>query len=332
MGGVEHAPQEQGNDTDSGFHKGDPVESEHMFGLEKRRSRQDDDALIEMHFYGDAVDDNAMDVRVLAPALLGLSNALNRYANFIDPTLDLDIKISDVQKGSFGAFLQILGSTANIFQAFNVPDLAKVSTGLLDVIKILAARFRESGNVKPMPREIVKQNSRHVKLKIGSLDLTVDNKTYSASCDGALIHSLGEASHPSTLSGYDDVRFIQPNTGRSEVIGKKESKACSDLVMDDEMLPLRVERTRLQIDTIQMNSRKWKFYDGSDRFWCEIEDESFLRRWDQGLITFSRGDTMDVMLNTEQYLRDGQLCVGRHIITEVFEDTDTFEQPTLDIG
>ncbi|WP_129966958.1 hypothetical protein [Bifidobacterium pseudolongum] len=302
-----------------------------MFDIVRHGNGKTPGASLEVHFQGSAVEDHSMDVRVLAPALLALSDALDRYRDFVDPMMELDVKICDVKEGSFAVFLQLLGSAVSLMQAFGADDLTKLASGLLDVLKIIGARFRESGDVKPLHHEVVKQTRTKVELKIGPTSLKVSRQTYQASCDGHLINSLGAASQPSTLAGYDDVRFIQPRSGRVEVMGKRESQACTDLVMDDERLPDRVEHTRLQIDTIQMNSRKWKFYDGKDHFWCEITDEGFLTRWDRGEIPFTRGDTLDVTLHTELYMRDGRLCIGKRRIVEIFNDEAEFEQPTLGI-
>ena len=50
---------------------------------------------MEVYFSGPSVDEHSMSVRDLAPALIGLADAIDRYKELSCPFADLDVRIID---------------------------------------------------------------------------------------------------------------------------------------------------------------------------------------------------------------------------------------------
>lgn len=292
--------------------------------------KNSDSTSMEVYFSGPAVEAHSMSVRDLAPALLGFSDAIDRYKELNYPFLDLDVKITATRAGSFDVVLQLLGTMVSLGQGMNPSDVVQLASGLMEVIKILLARFQQTGDIKPGPHEVIEQTSTRVKLSLGPLNLDVGRDAYKAPRDGKIINSLGAASQPATLEGYDPIRFIHHDSNSREIIDAQASTAMIEARVSEQPIDPSIETTTLQIDTIQSRSVKWKFRKGDETFWCEILDKAFLNRWRNHQEPFYNDDLLRVDLQTEQYVQDGQLKTGDRRILKVYDHIPVQPQPTLE--
>lgn len=292
--------------------------------------KNSDSTSMEVYFSGPAVEAHSMSVRDLAPALLGFSDAIDRYKELNYPFLNLDVKITATRAGSFDVVLQLLGTMVSLGQGMNPSDVVQLASGLMEVIKILLARFQQTGDIKPGPHEVIEQTSTRVKLSLGPLNLDVGRDAYKASRDGKIINSLGAASQPATLEGYDPIRFIHHDSNSREIIDAQASTAMIEARVSEQPIDPSIETTTLQIDTIQSRSVKWKFRKGDETFWCEILDKAFLNRWRNHQEPFYNDDLLRVDLQTEQYVQDGQLKTGDRRILKVYDHIPVQPQPTLE--
>lgn len=292
--------------------------------------KNSDSTSMEVYFSGPAVEAHSMSVRDLAPALLGFSDAIDRYKELNYPFLDLDVKITATRAGSFDVVLQLLGTMVSLGQGMNPSDVVQLASGLMEVIKILLARFQQTGDIKPGPHEVIEQTSTRVKLSLGPLNLDVGRDAYKASRDGKIINSLGAASQPATLEGYDPIRFIHHDSNSREIIDAQASTAMIEARVSEQPIDPSIETTTLQIDTIQSRSVKWKFRKGDETFWCEILDKAFLNRWRNHQEPFYNDDLLRVDLQTEQYVQDGQLKTGDRRILKVYDHIPVQPQPMLE--
>ncbi|WP_239519278.1 hypothetical protein [Bifidobacterium ramosum] len=290
-----------------------------------------DSTSMEVYFSGPAVEAHTMRVRDLAPALLGFSDAIDRYKELNYPFLDLDVSITATRAGSFDVVLQLLGTMANLGQSMTPSDVAQLASGVMEVLKILLTRFQQTGDLRPGPNETVEQTGTRVKVNWGTLGIDVSHDAYKASRDGRIINSLGAASQPATLEGYDPVRFIHRDSNSQEIVDGQTSTAMSDLKLSDQPIDPAHETVTLQIDTIQSRSAKWKFRKGDETFWCEILDKQFLNRWRNHQEPFYNDDLLHVDLETDQYIQNGQLKNGDRRILKVHKHIPVDPQPTLDL-
>ena len=290
-----------------------------------------DSTLIEVYFSGPSVEEHSMSVRDLAPALIGLADAIDQYKELTAPFLDLDVKITATKAGSFDVFLQLLGMGVSLMQGAEPTNVIQLASGLMDVIKILVARFQATGDPTPKDGEMVRHTDTSVDVNIGGLSITVDRKAYIASRNGAIINSLGAAAKPATSDGYNPVRFIHDDSGKRETIDGATAEALGKANLSDQPIDTSTETTVLQIDTIQFNSDKWKFSRGDEKIWCEIKDQAFLARCLRREIAFHGGELLKVRLQTEQYVRGGKLKTGRRTILDVIDIIPIEQQPQLDI-
>lgn len=296
-----------------------------------RESSETQSTTMEVYFSGPSVDEHSMSVRDLAPALIGLADAIDRYKELSCPFADLDVRITATKAGSFDVILQILGTAVSIMQGGETVDVVNLASGIIDVLKILLTRYEQTGTVKPGEHEVVEQHETQIDLQIGKAKLSTSRRSYRVACDGKTINDLGAATKPASEDGYNPVRFIHEDSGNNATVPGDVSESMADLTLSDQPIEPSAETTTLQIDTIQFQSRKWKFSKGDEKFWCEIADDGFLTRLNRHEVSFCSGDLLKVNLETEQYVRDGRLETGRRKITKVIEHIPIEQQPTLDI-
>ena len=302
--------------------------------LLKRKTRESSETqstTMEVYFSGPSVDEHSMSVRDLAPALIGLADAIDRYKELSCPFADLDVRITATKAGSFDVILQILGTAISLGQGGETIDVVNLASGIIDVLKILLTRHEQTGTVKPGEHEVVEQHETQIDLQIGKAKLSASRRSYRAACDGKIINDLGAATKPASEDGYDPVRFIHKDSGNNATVPGDVSESMTDLTLSDQPIEPSAETTTLQIDTIQFQSRKWKFSKGDEKFWCEIADDGFLARLNRHEESFCSGDLLKVNLETEQYVRDGRLETGHRKITKVIEHIPIEQQPTLGI-
>ncbi|WP_241736858.1 hypothetical protein [Bifidobacterium dentium] len=302
-----------------------------LLGKKTRVSTEPESTTMEVYFSGPSVDEHSMSVRDLAPALVGLADAIDRYKELSCPFLNLDVRITATEAGSFDVFLQILGTVVSLGQGTEPADVVHLASGVMDVLRILIARFEQTGTVKPGENEVVEQNETTVGLRIGKLSFDVNRKSYRASRDGKMINDLGAATKPASEDGYNPVRFIHKDSGNEETVSGDISESMSDLTLSDQPMEPAIETVALQIDTIQFQSRKWKFTRGDEKFWCEIDDDEFLAKLNRHDVSFCSGDLLKVELESEQYIQDGRLRMGKRRITKVIELVPIESQPSLGI-
>ena len=138
---------------------------------------------MEVYFSGPAVEAHSMSVRDLAPALLGFSDAIDRYKELNYPFLNLDVKITATRAGSFDVVLQLLGTMVSLGQGMNPSDVVQLASALWK-----SSRFCSHASSRPATshrtHEVVEQTATRVKLNIGPLNLDVARDAYKASKDG----------------------------------------------------------------------------------------------------------------------------------------------------
>ena len=240
--------------------------------LLKRKTRESSETqstTMEVYFSGPSVDEHSMSVRDLAPALIGLADAIDRYKELSCPFADLDVRITATKAGSFDVILQILGTVVSLGQGAEAADVVNLASGIMDVLKILLTRYEQTGTVKPGEHEVVERHETRVALRIGkTAKLNVSRKSYRASCDGKIINDLGTATKPASEDGYNPVRFIHKDSGSDAAIPGDVSESMSVLTLSDQPIEPSVETTTLQIDTIQFGSARKVAHFGS---WPSME-------------------------------------------------------------
>ncbi|MCI2186215.1 MULTISPECIES: hypothetical protein [Bifidobacterium] len=297
-------------------------------------SKQAESTTFEVYFDGPAVESHTIKVRDLSRSLLGFADAIDEYKNINDPMMDLDVNIKAQKEGSFDVILQLVGIAPALVDSFSgglsIGNVCAIAKGVLETAKIFKERIATTGHALPSANEKVKQSDTHVDVDFGNgRTFHYGRQAYQASQSKTMSESLGAAARPSALEGFDPVRFSIPEIGEHVELGGQETEALIEAKVPDQIVEPDVSVHTLQIEVIQRNSNKWQFQYGSDKFYAEILDEDFLRKFANREVAYYDGDMLRVELKTEQKVVQGILTPVKRSILKVIEYIRLEQQPTF---
>jgi hypothetical protein len=272
-------------------------------------------------FDGPALENNEMDVRDLAPALLAVSDIFDEINTI---ALGNRFKVSVNVRGSFktGSFLTDLavhtstvlsmfnGETAtaalNMLQIIGIPGILPTGWGLITFIgwvrRRKITRVVELGKGKV--RVEVTGDSTEVEEAI--LELYKSYKLRKA-FEKLITNSLQK-------DGIDTVGFGNKEAKDFIYVTKEEKDSFIADEPEDEVLGASTRRTSLQIiSPCFQEGNKWRFSDGSMTYHAQIADQRFIEQVMSGELVFGRGDILDVDLSEEQRLTAEGLKTERTI-------------------
>lgn len=282
-------------------------------------------ARFSVRYDGPALVDHTMDVRDLAPALLAIGEmfdaanlALNGDATSIrvnvrahEPgcfSIDLDVVQSILRQGI--ALLKGDEVTA----ALNLKELlfgaAFAGVGLVNLLKWL--RGRQPDRIERLPNDMVR-------LTIGSDTIDVPVKLLRLYQDIAVRTALEKVvEHPLQKDGVDTVAFLD-QTVETAVVSDSDAASFKAPTFEERIVVEDVRKAAFSIVSLAFKEdNKWRLYDGQNQISATIADDDFLRRVDQNLVSFAKGDVLVCEVRfTQRQTAKG--LITEHIVERVLE-------------
>jgi hypothetical protein len=275
---------------------------------------------------GPALASHQMDVRELAPALIALSDLLERAnkAAFADAAeVRVNVK-GNFKGGSFGVDLIAVQDIARqIIDLFSGKEASAAANllallgaigltgggGLIGVIKWL--RGRKPSAIRMDGDKTVFELVEGETVETFEVDL-VTGKLYQSR---VVRQSLAHVIKPLEREGVD--LFATAMDGKTQTVITKDDVPAflmaaseADVVSDT-----TTEGVLLQIESaVFKDGNKWRFNDGSTAFFAEIADPDFLARIDAGEERFGKGDVLVVGLRRIQTISDNCLKTEYQIV------------------
>ncbi len=259
---------------------------------------------------GEALKSNEMNVKDLAPALLGLSDLLeetNQVINGSEAQIQLNVK-GTFKTGSFhidfNVVQNIFGQITNLFNDPHIAGSAillgllginakEVSMGLIHFIKWLRGR---------KIKKITKTGKNKIVITVEDESIEIDERVLSLFKNIRIRKSFDiSITKPLEKEGIDT--FKTKYQDNEVIIKKEEREYFKEPEIEDEIIDNQKITKHLQLLTITfVEGNKWKFNDGVSTFSAEIKDLDFLRRVQDGQENFAIDDIFQVELNQKQIL------------------------------
>jgi len=298
-------------------------------------------AFFHVIYDGPALENNEMDVRDLAPALIALADLFdeaNKVLNNGRVEISTQIKAS-FRTGCFGIDMTVLqgamASILNLFKEENVIAAATLMTiigvsakstggGLLGFIKWLKNR---------KINEVVMIDKDHVKVIVDQDSFETEKKVIELYRNARIRKALEAAiSKPLLKDGVDSFAC----SGEIPMVGddffsisKEESTVFVTLEPEDEPLEEIEYEAHLQALSIAFQEdNKWRFTDGSNKFYAEMADIGFLEKIQRNDIAFRKDDLIKAKIQMRQKLTASGLKPGYKII-QVIEHRSASRQLEL---
>ena len=277
---------------------------------------------------GLALQNNEMNIRDLAPALLALSSLLeesNKIINQGQAKISVNIKAS-FKAGSFGIDLVVFQEWLTaLFSAFNsnnvngalnlLASLGLVAgtglyakKGLIQVLKWIKGR--------KISRVRVSQDEDSATIEIGEDSLDVSPLILSLLQSQRVRQSLQQViAEPLNKEGIDVFASMISDGDELNVVEKEDREYFLVPIIDDELLTDREYTTNLQLLNVAFQEdNKWRVSDGLNIYHAEIKDQIFLDKVQRSEIAFSKGDILEVVIHEVQFLTDNGIKTEREII------------------
>lgn len=291
---------------------------------------------LSVRYYGEALEDNSIPVKELAPSLLALSEAFQEIQfleNPDEPPLSLDIKATE--KGSFKIDLLLINGQDILNQAINFLN-GNESNALSNLVTYVTIFGGAIKLIKCIAKSKVKKRE---KIDEGSVKITFEDKTtieipeksIEATKSIEFRRNIKEVIKPLESEGINGIDFYHE---KEEIISIKEEEAVAFEVpeKEDEELETTESEVYLQIINVAFEHGKWKFSNGTNTFYASIQDEGFIDGVKKNQQQFGSTDTLKVKLLTSQKIdKDGKLK-SEFTVLKVIDHIKGHKQLELDLG
>lgn len=291
---------------------------------------------LSVRYYGDALEDNSIPIKELAPSLLSLSEAFQEIQTIVNPNeeqLSLDIKATE--KGSFIIDLILVNGKDFLNQAvsFLSGDETKAFTSLVMYVKTFVGSVNF---IKKLKNTTVdkSEGSTDGKVKITFKDGTtieIPKESIEATKSIEFRKSMNQVIKPLQSEGIEGIDFYYEKS-ETVKIEKIDVSAFEVPEIEDKELETSETEVYLQILNVAFEHGKWRFSNGSNTFYASIEDEAFIDSVKKNQQQFGSTDTLKVKLRTTQTLDKERKLKSEFVVLEVLEHNKGSKQLELNLG
>lgn len=253
---------------------------------------------------GPALRDHSMDVRALAPALLGFGQLIDAANSALNKdAAQTKIHVKALEAGSFQISFEVVQSFyEQVVNLFSGPDVSAAANllgilgfsvkdgvigagiGVIYLIKWL--RGRNPDNIQDLGNDMVR-------IQFGDQTLDVPLNTLRVLQSIPVREALQKViEEPLKQDGIDTFE-VRENGVPVLSVDRDESAWFSKPALPDEILVDDRRRGAFSILSLAFKEdNKWRLYDGANTISATISDEDFIRRVDSSEVSFSKGDVL----------------------------------------
>lgn len=264
-------------------------------------------ASFKISYCGPSLDSGAMDVRELAPALLAFGSLLeesNRVLN--GNTTTVSVRVKRFEDGSFGISFEVVQTLADQLIGLLAGTPVTAAVNLIEILGFVGMSgvslwklLKKSKGRRP--KKATKLEDGNIEINFEEDRITVSDEVFRLYRDVNVRKYIYEALKPLAKQGIDVVKFL--SDGRPvESASKTELPYFLTPDIEDEVI---AEDERIAVFSIHSLSfkddNKWRLSDGTNAFFVTIKDLEFLRKVNENLIYFSKGDFLKVKLRVRTW-------------------------------
>lgn len=290
-----------------------------------------------LKYDGPALAEHRMDVRDLAPALMGLADALQIAGKVLGSEAPVRLDIQATNEGSFEIdMLMAVAEDAGLFLAGTTATMWANGLTIADAIKratlgaiAIAARISGRGGKPAAVGTTADQTRVRIRYPDGS-ELDVDGMAWVVFGNGKAMAGLEKVVEP-LREGIIDTLAITAS-GETETVTHDERAGFSSKYRE-ELLADSTTPMILELVDVNFRSAGWRVSDGDATYTVTIEDAAFLDKVESGELRFGNGDSIRAEVRTTQRRVNVNLRTERSVVKvhEVIQsDPQIFDQPNVD--
>jgi hypothetical protein len=256
----------------------------------------------KVFYSGDILESGQMDVRELAPALLAMGSLLeesNRVLN--DGKTEVSVKVKKFEDGSFGISFEVIqGFATQLIEMLS----GKQATAAANLVQFLGFSVLGFKGLFYLIKKAKGRQPRKAKiLQDGNIEIDftdeieiVTKEVFDLYRDLKVRQQAENVVKPLSVEGIDKF-IVKDNQQVIEVIEKSEYKYFRTPDIAEEIIQEKDTTALYSIHSLSFKEdNKWRLSDGSNTFFVTIKDEEFLRKVNDNLIAFSKGDILELAL------------------------------------
>lgn len=261
---------------------------------------------------GPSLENNEMDVRDLAPALIAISDLLEETNSIVygaSTKIQVNVKGS-FKTGSFKIDFSLVQNVAEqLVSLFNTREgvavgviLSLLGINAKDGIKGLIQVLKWIRNRKI--KKITKTGNGKAVIEVDEELLETEEKVIDLLANIKIRQSLDVViSKPLSREGVESFSVKYENN--IVVVDGREKEYFRAPETADELLEDKVSEKNLQAISISfVEGNKWKFTDGNVSFFANVKDYDFIQRVQENKESFAKDDIMKVLLREKQWISE----------------------------
>lgn len=269
--------------------------------------------VLSLEYKGENADLGRMNSYQVAESIVAFSDYLTIIAkNIYGEKIELKTEIQGIRGESFDIdFYLAIGSfavqTASFFSSpigFN-----EYFEFIKDTIKIWLHLKGEP------PKEIVTRNDHNVTIenRDGQV-ININKNVINIIADSKAGKAVEQFISKPLESGIAELSIKSPKLKDETIINKNQATYFKQIGIETPLTESEV-KMGLQIESPTFKEgNKWRFYDGQNSFFADIQDENFLKKVNLGIERFGKGDTLMVILRIKQSSTLGNLSLERSVV------------------
>lgn len=259
-------------------------------------------ASFKVYYSGPILDSGQMDVRELAPALLAIGGLLeesNRVLNAGKATIA--VKVKKFEDGSFGISFEVIQNySSQLIDLFSGKDCT-AALNLLQIIgfggvgyKSLFYLIKKAKGRKPRQAKVLEDGN--IEIDFGGEVEEISKPVFNLYIDLKVRKEVENTIKPLSIEGIESFK-VTDNKTVIETVKKDEVQYFNTPEIEDEKIQERETIALYSIHSLSFKEdNKWRLSDGTSTFFVTIKDEEFLRKVNENLISFSKGDILELKL------------------------------------
>ena len=262
-------------------------------------------AQFDIVYEGPAVAEGSMNVRDLAPAMLGVGaffEASNRILNGDRALVNVNVRATSA--GSFEILFEVLQNLEG--------QLGNLLANTVNLKQLLVGGGGVGGGIIALIKWLRGRKPRLTKVNDSLYTFTLDGETYEVPLDLLRVYqdatarrAIEDMVRPVKQAGIERLRIREQNQTVQQVT--QDDVVAFDAPDVQELLLDEVSRHAFSIISLAFKEEnKWRLTDGENTFSVSMADEAFQRRVANNEVAFSKGDVLVCDLRTIQWqIREG---------------------------
>jgi hypothetical protein len=260
-------------------------------------------AAFKVYYSGDILESGQMDVRELAPALLAMGSLLEEANRVLtDGKTDISVKVKKFEDGSFGISFEVIQSFATQLMEMFSGRNATAAANLIQILGFSVLGFK--GLFYLIKKAKGRQPKKAKLLEDGNIEIdftdeteTVTKEVFDLFRDLKVRQQAENVVKPLSVDGISQFIIKDWDKQVIETVEKSEYKYFHTPDVSDEIIQEKDSTALYSIHSLSFKEdNKWRLSDGSNTFFVTMKDEEFLRKVNENLISFSKGDILELSL------------------------------------